>query len=98
MPQYLNLLGFIPMEQPFNTEPWKYDGDELVTNLPQTIVDWILIELRETDGDASTATSDKIVARKACFINNDGNIVELDGSSPVTINAELLGNNLFVVS
>lgn len=97
MPQYLNLLGFIPNDQPFNAAPWNYEGEESATEIPQTVVDWILIELRETDGGVSTATSDKIIATKACFIRNDGNIVDLDGASLVNINADMQGDNLFVV-
>jgi hypothetical protein len=96
MLRYLNLLGFMPLEQPYNVEPWNYNGDEAVTEIPFLAVDWVLVELRDTEGDVTTATSDKVIARKACFIQNDGIITDLDGSSPFSIDAEI-NNNVYVV-
>ena len=93
---YLNLLGFMPLNQPYNQPPWNYNGNETVSTIPTFVTDWVLVELRETVGDVTTATSDKIVFRKACFIQNDGNIIDLDGSYPITINAEF-ENNVYIV-
>lgn len=97
MDTYINSGGFIPLNQPYNTSPWNYNGTESVTSIPNNnIVDWVLVELRETTGGASTATSDSIIAQKAGFILNDGSIVDRDGYNPIQIDTEI-NNNLYVV-
>jgi hypothetical protein len=67
----------LPLEQPFNTAPWNYDGAETVGAIPAEVVDWVLLKLR-----TSTNASDEVAGR-AAFLKNDGSIVDLDGSSPV---------------
>ena len=75
MTTYLNTSGVIPLNQPYNVTPWNYSGTESVTNIPLGVVDWILVELR-----SNTTT---VAARYAAFLKSDGNIVDLDGASPV---------------
>ncbi|MCD4747090.1 MAG: hypothetical protein K8R58_12405, partial [Bacteroidales bacterium] len=95
MDAYLNTI--LPLTQPYNIAPWNYAGTESVVSIPNTnVVDWVLVELRETTGDASTATSDSIIAQQAAFILNNGSIVGLDGSSILSFN-HLITHNLFVV-
>ncbi|MCB0805440.1 MAG: hypothetical protein KDC05_06540, partial [Bacteroidales bacterium] len=78
----LNASGYLPLNQPFNQEPWNYDGTEHVSAIPNPdIVDWVLIELRKTQGDPSTATSDTRFDRKAAFLMKDGTITDDDGST-----------------
>jgi len=89
--------GALSSTQPYNTSPWNYEGNEnhsLLINAE--IVDWVLVELRETIGDASTATPDKMIHRQAALIKTDGSVVQPDGSSML----QFIGNivqNLFVV-
>ena len=72
----------LPLSQPYIDQPWNYPGLENVSAIPsQNIVDWMLIELRETNGDATTATQDKIVAERAGFLMTDGTIRDLNGTS-----------------
>ncbi|MCD4745032.1 MAG: hypothetical protein K8R58_01900, partial [Bacteroidales bacterium] len=92
-----DLNAILPLSQPYSGSPWNYAGTESVASIPNiNVVDWILIDLRETTGDASTATSDSIIAQQAAFILNDGSIVGLDGSSVLQF-ANTITNNLFVV-
>ena len=78
----LNLI--LPLGQPYYTAPWNYTGTESVASIPNSnVVDWVLVELRETTGDASTASSDSIIAQKAAFILNDGSVVGLDGINAI---------------
>jgi plastocyanin len=78
----LNSSGLIPLNQPYNTLPWNYPGTENVSSMPNTdVVDWILFELRETTGSASTATADKVIHRQAAFLLKSGTVTGLDGSS-----------------
>ncbi|MEZ5082092.1 MAG: hypothetical protein R2750_01360 [Bacteroidales bacterium] len=86
-----------PLTQPYSTSPWNYYGAENILSIPNAdVVDWILIELRETAGGASSATSGSTIARKAGFILNNGSIVGLDGSSPIQMEAEI-HNDLYIV-
>ena len=76
----INNDGLVPLLQPYNTEPWNYTGTENVGTIPNTdIVDWILIELRETSGSAATAIPPSVIARQACFLLKNGQIVDIDG-------------------
>lgn len=88
-------LNLLPLYQPYNASPWNYTGDEAVATIPGDVVDWILVDLRETTGDASTATADKSIAKRAAFILKDGSIKDIDGTSYPEY-AVSVTNNLFV--
>jgi regulation of enolase protein 1 (concanavalin A-like superfamily) len=82
MTSLLPELGYLPLTQPFNTAPWNYTGFEKVdvsfyTAHPE-IVDWVLVELRT--GTAENTT----VAKRAAFLNEAGNLVDIDGVNPVS--------------
>ena len=87
----LNRDHFIPVSQPYSTEPWKYGGDESVAEIPQGVVDWVLLELRK--GLSSTT----VVAKRAAFLKSDGRIVDLDGISPVAFSGIKSGGYYLVV-
>lgn len=93
----LNQLGNLPLSQPYNIAPWNYTGSESVPFIPNIdVVDWILIELRETTGTAATATFDKRISRQTGFLLKNGKIVGIDGTSNTKF--EITPNdNLYVV-
>jgi C1A family cysteine protease len=70
-----------PLNQPYDAPPWNYMGTESVVQVPDDVVDWVLVEIRETDAGPGSATAEKIIARKACFLKSDGTIVGTDGLS-----------------
>ena len=85
--------GIIPANQPYNTDPWNYEGTEIINAPPETeIVDWILIELRETEGDSSTTTPDKFLDHQAALLLSDGSIVQPDGTSLLSYNGAITQN------
>jgi hypothetical protein len=97
MPTTLNEYGLLPRMQPFNLPPWNYQGQESVPYIPNIdIVDWILIELRQSSMGPASATSNAIVHQQAAFIKNNGDIVDLDGFSDLQINS-LSSDNLYLV-
>jgi hypothetical protein len=97
MNNLLKIYDFIPLAQPYNTTPWYYAGTESVAEIPNNnVVDWVLMEVRETSGDASTATSGTVIGRRAGFILKDGSIVDTDGSSPLTFST-VASKNVFAV-
>ncbi len=89
----------IPLSQPYNDPlKWDYQGMEIVDSIPNVnVVDWVLIELRETTGDASTARPGTMIARQAAFLLNDGSVVGLDGTDNACVVSSPITNNLFVV-
>ncbi|MBN3035823.1 MAG: hypothetical protein JW861_09575 [Bacteroidales bacterium] len=97
MYKFLNTYGFLPLSQPYSVPPWNYTGTESVASIPNgNIVDWVLLELRETSGGPSSATSGTIVAQRAALIRDNGHIVDLDGVSPISFDLDIT-QNLFIV-
>ncbi len=94
----LNSSGLLPLSQPFNISPWNYTGTESVSVIPNTdIVDWILIELRDTT-EVSLASPQTMFAQKAVFVNKEGNMVGMDGIvNPILFEDVKVHNNLYVV-
>ncbi len=73
-----DLRGLLPRLHPFGQAPWNYGGSDSVSTMPPGVVDWVLLELRTTANPASYAGS------RAALLTKDGNIVDLDGTSPVS--------------
>ena len=86
----------IPLSQPYNVAPWNYAGTESVSSIPnENIVDWILIELRDTT-EASLATTETIIETQAAFLLKDGSIISLDGKSKIQF-TDTVNINIFAV-
>jgi len=69
--------NYIPLEQPFDQAPWNYAGKESVNMVPDSVVDWLLIELR------AEVDSSSIVSRRAVFLKNNGQIIDTSGVDQV---------------
>lgn len=83
MSTFLNTLGLIPLDQPYTEMPYNYSGTESVASVPNgNIVDWVLVELRYASAPENAMPSE-IIHRQAAFLLNTGEIVGLDGSSPL---------------
>jgi hypothetical protein len=94
------VLNANALSQPYNVSAFgNYAGTESVassyfaSNSGSTtdIIDWVLLELR----DASTPST--IIARRAAFIREDGQIVDLDGSSDVSFRGVAPGNYFIAI-
>ena len=89
-------LTDFPITQPYYEPPWNYLGSESVTTIPGTeVVDWILIELRDTT-NAALATGSTMFNRMAGFLLNDGSVVSTDGFSNLLF-YNVLNDQLFTV-
>ena len=89
--------GVLAGGQPFNTEPWNYDGLETITAAPDAdIVDWMYIQFRETSGDASSAISDSLLDHQAAVLLSDGTVARPDGSPFIYYKGNIT-KNLYVV-
>jgi len=82
----LRFDGLLPVEQPYSVAPFNYVGNETASptlftasDPDNAIVDWVLIELR----DETTPTL--IVARCAALVQRDGDVVDMNGGSDVSL-------------
>jgi hypothetical protein len=80
--------GQIPLDQPFNVSPWFYTGTENVPGIPDDVVDWVLIDLRDATS-AAAANPSTSIEMQAAFILNNGSVVGLDGSSVLQFSATI---------
>ena len=93
----LNVGNYIPLSQPYNVSPWNYNGSESVTSITDpTIVDWVLVELRDAT-TADQALMSTIIDRKAAFLKNNGQVVDIDGNTVMEFRVPFY-DNLFVVA
>lgn len=85
MSDQLNRAALLPVNQPYNTEPYAHSGTEqlsaavLAAEGQDAVVDWVLLELRDATDPAV------IVARRAVALQRDGDLVEAQ-SGAVAIN------------
>ena len=92
----LNSDGLLPLTQPYNVSPWNYNGTESVTSIPNSdIVDWVLVELRDTT-QADRATEEAVIARQAAFLLKDGTVTDVSGNNYLYFNNSITWS-LFVV-
>ena len=71
------------------TDP--YSKATTVKEIPQKIVDWLLIEIRSDSSSSST------ILEKTAFLRTDGKIVDLDGNSEITLKNILEGDYYLVI-
>jgi hypothetical protein len=64
----LRAANYIPNSQPYSVAPFNYTGDESLASIPSTIVDWVLLEVRNPSGT--------VAQTKAVLLNNDGKLVD----------------------
>ena len=94
----LNTGSRIPLSQPFGTLPWNYFGTEHVDVIPSGVVDWVLVELRQSVNPADALPATRLTGwPKAYFLKSDGVIVDLDGTTLPVIGNPEIANNLYIV-
>ncbi len=69
-----NLLqsGSIPFDQPFNFPPWNFYDVVSVSSIPDSVVDWVLLELRHSP-------SYLLITRVPLFLKHNGEIIDVTG-------------------
>ncbi len=90
--------GLLPTAQPYNTWPWFYAGTESVTLFPTNTVDWVLVELRTgTPNLSGTTPNTSLVESVAGLLLENGDIVGVDGVTPLVFNNLSIGVDYYVV-
>ena len=79
----LRALGFLPLQEPYTAMGHAPSGalstapSVLAVTGPDAIVDWVLVELRDPVQPAA------VVDARSALLQRDGDVVDVDGSSPV---------------
>jgi hypothetical protein len=89
MQDQMRASGFVPINEPYTALGYPFvSGGGETTTVPvlslsgtNAIVDWVILELR------NPATPSLRVATRAALIQRDGDVVDLDGTSPVAFSA-----------
>ena len=89
MVTFLKDSDLVPLNQPYNRPPWNYTGTESVVSIPDNVVDWLLIEVRDE--------SYNVLKSQAAFLRSDGRILDLDGSEGVYF-PSILGNQNYHIA
>ena len=84
MTPLLNIYDEIPLNQPYNIEPWNYSGTESVAEITSlNEIDWVLVEMLIP---AMNPDGFEVISQRAGFILADGSITDVDGLSNITFN------------
>lgn len=81
----LSSLGFLPIVDPYPQLGYQHVGgvtaERIVAGAPASdlIVDWVVIEFRNTSNNALVSYS------RSALVQRDGDIVDVDGTSPVQL-------------
>lgn len=91
----LNTGGFLPTTQPYGSGTFSgtaasYNGSETANAMPETAVDWVVVELR------TSTTAASLAARRAALLLSNGQIVDVDGTSKVSF-AGINAGDFYVV-
>lgn len=82
----LRANALLPLQEPFTDLGFTHvnGGDEsttapvFATGGPNAIIDWVMVELRDQNNNAV------VVDTRSALLQSDGDIVDVDGSSPVS--------------
>ena len=80
--------NLMPIYQPFSIAPWNYNGNEFIGSIPNFIRDWVLVSIRDVDGN--------VLDQKACLLSIDGGIYDTDLTNGLEFNNIPQGN--FIIS
>ncbi len=90
-----NLGELIPLVQPYRNMPYIYYGNEELSEIPNEMVDWVLVEARLGEpaifGQRNTTTTET----RAALLMSDGSIRDLDGISPVAFHYLIHDNEYY---
>lgn len=73
-----SLNNLVPGTQPYYVSPWNYNGNESINPVPANMVDWVLVELR------NSADPTIIMARRAAILMSDGTVADTNLLSTIS--------------
>lgn len=78
MDTYLSTSGLIPLEQPYDQDPYFYSGTETIFESSPEMVDWILIEARTGVPNIAGSKGTTTVETRAGILMSDGTVIGED--------------------
>ena len=69
----LSSSNLLPLQQPYNVNPWNTNDNSILNNVSTNYVDWILVQLRNNLTDTKYS--------KAAILTKDGTVINSDGSA-----------------
>lgn len=99
MSDTLRQLGMVPSVEPYTLLGYSYVGSTAGSVAPavlavtggNAIVDWVVLELRDN------ASSTTVLASRSALLQRDGDVVGLDGTSPVSFGLPAANYHLAVL-
>jgi hypothetical protein len=96
MANTLNTGGLVPATEPYSAAPYSYahvvgGGETLMPGAltgsgGNSVVDWVIVELRDASASGTR------VATRSALVQRDGDVVDVDGTSPVLFATTAPGN------
>jgi len=83
------LQSIIPSDQPYDSAPYNYNGNESLNFIPADMVDWVLLEARSGTPNLSGNRGTTTVERKAAILLRDGSIVDVNEQAVIFDNLTL---------
>jgi len=83
--------NLIPFEHPFSEAPYNLASNASMNEYPAGIIDWVIIELRDRFNPSN------VVVQKAVLIDEDGHLMETDGSRGVKFHPSLAGDYFIAI-
>ncbi len=82
-----NLIPLTPPDiYPYNLDPQR--ASIKVPEIPQGVVDWMLLEFR----------NNKDTLYRTCFLKNTGDLVDIDGKSPIALGQSTIDTGYYYIS
>jgi hypothetical protein len=94
----LRSLGWLPLLEPYTALGYTHVGGGGESTTPavlavtgsDAVVDWVFIELR------SGSDAQEVIATRSALLQRDGDVVDMDGTSPVSFRASPGGHHVAV--
>lgn len=89
-------LESIPESQPFTAAPYNYSGSEALESTSTDVVDWLLLEVRSGSPNLTGSKGTVTIASKAVLLHTDGAVKNADGSSTITMEGLVSGEEYYL--
>jgi hypothetical protein len=92
------LTSSFPSDQPYDQPPWFFNDPATVKlSNPDDIIDWCIVELRITQGDAESAVTTLPSFAQACVIMKDGSVLNPETGKLPWFFDSIPGNKFVVI-
>jgi hypothetical protein len=87
----LNTEGNLPLHQSFNSAPWNYPGTEQVSSFPDSIIDWVMVELRDKNDNTLT------IEKRAGLLSKSGIVLDTNMTRGLSFTSAVNPDTYYIV-